>query len=356
MQLHDAERRESEPEQIRDFLETGEAITFASQGRAETYAWAQQLLVAQEYACQGKKERGVIRAYLSKMTGLSMAQTARLIQKYRETGVVEPKPSRRYEFSRMHTDADIARLAELDRAHERLSGPATRCILQREYQRFGKLEYARLAKISVGHLYNLRNSSSYRKRAAVSIAERKKPEPKGRPGFLRVDTVHPGDWDGAKGVYHPPCGGHRTQWEVVEPCLPHPGQCFGGGQEWSCHAQKHRLRTHPERACRTVAEVLYGALQPAPQVSSTVRVRDGQPGCARQTGPEVQAGRLRHSVREVEVAARSGEGSKPGISWVQLGRMAGLMSDTESARKLAVAKAQLLRTCKVESPVPPRFS
>ncbi len=76
--------------------------------------------MAQEYACQGKKERGVIRAYLSKMTGLSMAQTARLIQKYRETGVVEPKPSRRYEFSRMHTDADIARLAELDRAHEPL--------------------------------------------------------------------------------------------------------------------------------------------------------------------------------------------------------------------------------------------
>jgi hypothetical protein len=42
---------------------------------------------------------------------------------------------------------------------------------------------------------------------------------------------------------------------------------------------------------------------------------------------------------------------KPGTSWAQLDRTAGLMSDTESARKLVVAKAQLLRTCKVESPV-----
>jgi transposase InsO family protein len=212
------------PEQIGNFLKSGEAIAFASESRAETYAWAQRLLVAQEYACQGKKERGVIRAYLSKVTGLSMAQTARLIQMYRETGRVQLKPSRRHEFSHKYTAADINLLAELDRAHERLSGPATRCILQREYQRFGKVEYARLAGISVGHLYNLRNSTSYRKQAAVweptrpaavSIGERRKPDPQGRPGFLRVDTVHQGDWDGAKGVYHINAVDTVTQWEVV---------------------------------------------------------------------------------------------------------------------------------------------
>ncbi|MGI9074454.1 MAG: hypothetical protein ACR2JB_24780 [Bryobacteraceae bacterium] len=62
------------PEQIRNFLEAGEALAFAGQSRAETYAWAQQLLVAQEYGCQGKKERGVIRAYLSKVTGLQFAR------------------------------------------------------------------------------------------------------------------------------------------------------------------------------------------------------------------------------------------------------------------------------------------
>jgi len=40
-------------------------------------------------------------------------------------------------------------------AHENLSGPATRRILEREYRQYGKLEYQRLAAISVAHLYNL---------------------------------------------------------------------------------------------------------------------------------------------------------------------------------------------------------
>ena len=71
------------PNQISEFLKLGEGISFAGQSRAEKYAFAQRLLVAREYACQGKQERGIIRAYLSKVTGLSLAQTARLIQMYR---------------------------------------------------------------------------------------------------------------------------------------------------------------------------------------------------------------------------------------------------------------------------------
>jgi hypothetical protein len=52
--------------------------------------------------------------------------------------------------------------------------------------------------ISVSHLYNLRGSAVYsnqrvRKQGTqarqVSIGERRKPEPQGRPGYLRVDTV-----------------------------------------------------------------------------------------------------------------------------------------------------------------------
>lgn len=128
------------PDQIKEWLKTSAAMELKVRSRAETYAWAQRLLVGQEYARQGKKERGVIRAYLSKMTGLSMAQTARLIQMYRQTGAVVLKASVRHEFSRKYTDGDIALLAELDRAHERMSGPATRCILQREYQQYGKVK------------------------------------------------------------------------------------------------------------------------------------------------------------------------------------------------------------------------
>jgi hypothetical protein len=65
---------------------------------------------------------------------------------------------RRHRFARKYTDGNITLLAGVDRAHEWLSGPATRCILRREYERFGKEQFARLAKISSGHLYNLRQS------------------------------------------------------------------------------------------------------------------------------------------------------------------------------------------------------
>ena len=36
----------------------------------------------------------------------------------------------------------------------------------------------------------------------VMIGERRRPNPRGQPGFVRVDTVHQGDLDGVKGVYH----------------------------------------------------------------------------------------------------------------------------------------------------------
>ncbi len=145
------------------------------------------------------------------MTGLSPAQITRLIRAHLDTGLVQETVYRRHKFVRSYTNADIVLLAGVDRAHERLSGPATRRILEREYQEFDKPEFERLAGISVSHLYNLRQSAPYGKHAAVfeptrpnavSIAERRRPDPQGRPGFLRVDTVHQGDWDGAKGVYH----------------------------------------------------------------------------------------------------------------------------------------------------------
>ena len=50
--------------------------------------------------------------------------------------------------------------------------------------------------------------------ATVAIGERRRPDPQGQPGYLRVDTVHPGDLDGAKGVYHINAVDEVTQWQV----------------------------------------------------------------------------------------------------------------------------------------------
>jgi transposase InsO family protein len=81
-----------------------------------------------------------------------------------------------------------------------------------------------LAAISVAHLYNLRKTQRYRERrlnyvktrpTAVSIGERRKPQPQGQPGYLRLDTVHQGDQPEAKGVYHINAVDQVLQWQVV---------------------------------------------------------------------------------------------------------------------------------------------
>src|SRR6266536_3031548 len=128
-------------DQISDFLKASAGIDFAGQTRVEIYGWIQQVLVAQDYGRQSKKQRGRIRAYLSKVTGRSLAQVTRLIRRYLRTGMVRTRDYRRRRFASQYTANDLARLAEVDRWHERRSGPATLCILKREYHEFGKAEF-----------------------------------------------------------------------------------------------------------------------------------------------------------------------------------------------------------------------
>jgi hypothetical protein len=160
----------------------------------------------------------LLRQYLAKMTGLSRAQITRLICQYGQGRELLPARYRRHRFARPYTLADVELLAAVDETRETLSGPATRRILQREYQHYRQREYKRLAGISVARLYRLRRRGSYRQRrlhSAVSIGERRRPNPQGQPGYLRVDTVHQGDLDGVKGVYHINAVDEVTQWQVV---------------------------------------------------------------------------------------------------------------------------------------------
>jgi transposase InsO family protein len=407
------------PDQISQFLILGDGIEFAGQSRAERYAFAQQLLAAQEYARQGKKQRGAIRAYLSKMTGLSLPQTARLIRMYIETGTVELRGYRRHEFVSKYTDGDVRLLVAVDRAHERLSGPATCCILRREYERFGKPEYARLAQISVSHLSNLRNGSLYRKQAAVyqptrptpvAIGERRKPDPQGRPGFLRIDTVHQGDWDGNKGVYHINAVDTVTQWQVVG-CTSKISEGF---LLPVLEAILHQfpfviLGLHADNGSEyinyTVAKLLEKMLaeftKSRANRSQDNALVEGKNGAivrkligygyiggehaerlhkfyAAQLNPylnfhrpcgfatisldargkrkrEYKAEDYRTPYEKLKAIPEAAEYLKQNLSLADLERRAMQMSDTECARKMTTAKAKLLRECKTECPVPPRF-
>jgi transposase InsO family protein len=402
-------------EQIQEFLKGSQGITFSGENRAERYRWVEQVLVAQEYAVQGKKQRGGIRAYIGKMTGLSLPQVTRLIRQYRTGGVVEAAPYRRRRFAVKYTSKDIALLAEVDCAHGWLSGPATRRILKREQELYGKAEYARLAEVSVAHLYNLRHSVRYRKVAAkweptrpsaITIGERRQPDPQGRPGFLRIDTVHQGDWEGAKGVYHINAVDTVTQWQVVG-CVgqisePHlrpvleailhqfPFQILGfhsdNGSEFVNYKVAKLLKGlliefTKSRANRTTDNALVEGKNGA-----VIRKHIGYGYIAAEHAEEVQKfytahlnpylnfhrpcgfatvsldarGKRKRKYKRDDYATpyekwkslpQAEKYLKPKMSFARLEEAALKMSDTECARRMSAAKGQLLRRCKTESPV-----
>lgn len=211
-------------DEMQEFVKSNRQVVYAAEERDSAYGLIERVLKGQQYRRLSKGPKGIVRSFLSKVTGLSRAQVTRLIHRWEELRRIERKPARRPEFPRRYSSADVATLAEVDAAHEDLSGPAVRYLCQRAWTVFGDRRFERLAEISASHIYNLRKSASYRKvrvsvqhtRARqVSIGERRRPEPKGRPGYLRVDTVHQGQHDGQAGVYHINSVDTVTQWQVV---------------------------------------------------------------------------------------------------------------------------------------------
>jgi transposase InsO family protein len=211
-------------EQIRAFLAGSGEVRFAGQRRDEVYAWVERTLVRHRYPALNRREKGLLRRYVSHMAGLSRAQVTRLIAGYTGTGRVKAAVYRRRKFANRYTKADVELLAYVDKGHGNLSGPATKRILEREYNEYGQAVYQRLAGISVAQIYRFRNSEAYRKRntsyqptrpTPIPIGQRRKPRPRGQPGYLRIDTVHQGDKDGVKGIYHINAVDEVTQWEIV---------------------------------------------------------------------------------------------------------------------------------------------
>src|SRR5665213_2472991 len=271
---------------------------------------------------------------------------------------------------------DIVLLAATDAIREDLAGPSLRRIQHREFEVFGKQEYQRLAGISMSHLYNLRNSTVYRNQRVrvnhtrsrqIDIGERRKPDPKGKPGCLRVDTVHQGHkgWQSG-GLLHQFCrhrdamaepgmrGNHQRkahasgagsdpasvsvsdyrlplrQWQrVSEPSrrqadeqtadrvhqvarLSYDRQRAGGRQERSRRAQAHRLRIHRCRTCRRTPAVLHGAVQSLSELSPAVWFCGAGKRSAWSDQAPLSSRRLSHSVREALLAGQLAAASQAG--------------------------------------------
>lgn len=210
-------------DQVRDFLEHVPAIEPGWNSKDECYRWVEETLFHFRYRSLGKVDKGLVRRYVGVITGYSRAQVTRLLHSYLTKGAVRRSPQPSNGFKPHYTKADIRLLAETDRLHNDLSGPAIKKICERAVQQ-GDQRYVRLAGISVSHLYNLRQSHTYQtvrckkngtRAVQRMIGVRRRPDPQGRPGFIRIDTVHQGDKDGVKGLYHINAVDEVTQFEVV---------------------------------------------------------------------------------------------------------------------------------------------
>lgn len=216
-------------QQIEEFLSGSAAVEFTVAGDdVERYEHISRVLKRFDYPRRNKRERGILHRYLQHTSGYSRAQMTRLIARWQRNRLAEVPLSKRYgrpvvPFARKYTPTDIALLVEMDKANEDACGPAIVHLLQRAYQVYGGPLYERLAGLSVSHLYNLRKSAGYQAQrkhftstrpVCNAIGVRKAPSPDGRAGFVRIDTVHQGDLDGIKGVYHITCVDAVSQWQV----------------------------------------------------------------------------------------------------------------------------------------------
>lgn len=211
-------------EQIRIILKSSQELEFKGLSRDERYEWIEEVLIRFKYFSLGKKAKGEVKAYLERMSGLSRSQMTRLVNRKRGDGAIKVLSGRRHCFETIYTGFDKDLLVQTDNAHGRLSGPATRRIFERQYSVYGDQRFERLKEISSAHIYNLRSSRTYQLNAQTfagtksvqrSIGIRRKPETHGNPGWIRVDTVHQGDLDGEKGVYHINLVDAVLQWEIV---------------------------------------------------------------------------------------------------------------------------------------------
>jgi len=211
-------------QQVADCLQGSGPVELPATSKAERYRWVEQTLRRFHYPRLSQVDKGLLLAYVGRVSGYSRQQLTRLVHRWREQGTQRWQVWPMQGFSRRYTREDIRLLAEVDALHDTPSGPAVKKLCERAWQRFGDTRYQRLAGISVSHLYNLRHHNAYTQRrqhydktrpVQRAIGIRRKPDPQGRPGWVRIDTVHQGDLDGAKGLYPLNAVDEVTQFEVV---------------------------------------------------------------------------------------------------------------------------------------------
>lgn len=216
--------------QLRAFLEGTLEVHFCPLTEdGQRYAFIGAVLGRFAYSALQRRDKGVVLRYLQHTMGYSRQQLTRLVARARMgSALVKCYRAPPHGFVRKFIPADVAPRAHTDALHGTLSGPATVHLLRRAQTLYGDVRYQRLAGLSVSHLYNLRSQAGYQAQRGqwtktqghnhIPIGQRRVPAPDGRPGFIRIDSVHQGEFDGLKGVNHINAVDCVCQFDLVSTC------------------------------------------------------------------------------------------------------------------------------------------
>lgn len=211
--------------QLREFAKLSNSAKFKSNSsKVETYKWVEKTLGKFRYFSLKKLDRGIIKKYVMNMTGYSEGAVDKLIAKKKKFGRIIVKERTQNSFVTFYEPRDISLLADVNNITLHQNGRALKEMCKSMYNDFNDLRFEKLARISVSHLYNLKKTRVFESKylhytktnpVKKDIGERRKPRPDGMPGFIRVDSVHQGDLDKEKGVYHINLIDEVTQVEYI---------------------------------------------------------------------------------------------------------------------------------------------
>jgi hypothetical protein len=210
--------------QLIELVKHGNCVKFKSSNKKQTYEWIGRTLRKFKYFSESKKNKGIIKKYIIILTGYSEGQVDKMIKRKKKFGRVFLFERTQHTFPKKYDIGDICLLSQVCLLTESPNGRALKQMFLDSYRLYKDDRFERLKQISVSHIYNLQKTNVYQskllsytktKPTKNNIGERRKPDPLGKPGFLRVDSVHQGDLDKLKGVYHINLVDEVTQWEIV---------------------------------------------------------------------------------------------------------------------------------------------
>ena len=211
--------------QLREFSKLSNSAKFKSNSsKVETYKWVEKTLGKFRYFSLKKLDKGIVKKYVMGMTGYSEGAVDKLIARKKKIGLIIVKERTQNRFVTFYEPRDILLLADVNNFTLHQNGRALSEMCKSMYNDFNDLRFENLAHISVSHLYNLKKTRIFESKylhytetdsTKRNIGERRKPRPDGIPGYIRVDSVHQGDLDKEKGVYHINLIDEVTQMEYM---------------------------------------------------------------------------------------------------------------------------------------------